>query len=93
MRFCLWATIAILTLSSGTDLFIAADVLITGGDSTAKIIAIASLFGVTILGALVFYFLRYGLSKQAIPSSDADRALLERLSSELEKMIYIKILT
>ena len=81
----LWASVATLVFSGVTDSIVAVDFFITGGAHTSTIAAGASFAGIGLLALGFGYFLRSGRRKQSAESSPEDQALVERLSTELDR--------
>ena len=85
LKMGLWASVVTLVLSGVTDSIVAVDFFITGGAHTNSIAAGASLAGIALLALGFAYFLRSDRRKRSTDSSPEDQALVERLSTELNR--------
>ncbi len=85
LKTALWTTVVLLVFSGITDLTIAADFLATGGTHIASIIAAASIAGIALLAAGMFFLIVHGRHRQPAQNAAGDKALVERLSAELER--------
>lgn len=85
LRYGLFATVAVMVLSGVTDAVVAVDFLASGGHRTDEIAASASLGDVTLLAAGLVLFLRYGGTRHPASGSSEDDALVEKLSSEMNR--------
>lgn len=89
LRLGLYGAVATLVLSGTTDAIIAADFWIADGNRTSAIAAMASLGGLMLLVIYIVLFSRFNFAKPSMESSDADTALVQRISLEIvQKGLY-----
>jgi AraC-like DNA-binding protein len=81
----LWMTIAMQTVSGLTDFAIAMDFLFSKGERIAEIVGWACLAGLVIYTLAYLVWLVRNRKRKITPPSEADRLLLDQLSTELNR--------